>query len=603
MLDCLLCRKIAATEGKGEPMSQHLLTPAQREFLKSVTLPPSVPPRWSWHRRVRSKLRVARRPRWHRILSILACWPFSTGAAILSPQDVPPGRCESDLLVLWHPPLLMPTDAHDPPGARRCQPESPRRCACGGTGSVVHIQRIEICLDSLERTLLAQTEARQCELIGVLHELERSLQSRGLANVRDLAERIDQVALAAMRSMAADSQAADRVVRTELTGLAGRVTEYGSHLIALNKEVGALSWQTGESRRAMRVIAARQEALLLWAGVAASGCVIGGLSAASCLLFTTRKRARSSTDDDVRTVDSQASSVAATKAAAPATAVRSPNRNPRVPSITAIAANAGASAVPRADSERLGVGSRRGQRADQQDSATVFEIRGFSCMVIADGMGGGKFGALASAAAVTAAARCLMTLLAGSGASDNPDLRTISAAAVAEAQRHIEQRAAPLGPLGTNDVRTTLIVVVQRGNELAFAYIGDGGALIHRNRTGSIEQLLNPMRPSQHTSAISGSLGPRIDGAQVTGLREVEEGDLVLAGTDGVVDAFPDPRGMAAEIRQLLMVFRGNLRIAVRFALRKWCGAQDAAGYIIEDNATLAALLVGPLHPTGSALP
>lgn len=585
-------------------MSQQLLTPAQRKFLESVTLPPSVPPRWSWHRRLHSKLRVVRRPRWHRIISFLACWPFSTGAAILSPQDVvPPGRCKSDFLFFWHPPLLMPTDAHDPPGARRCQPESPRRCACGGAVSVAHVQRIGIRLDSLERNWLANAETQQGKLISALHELDRSQQSRDFSNVRDLAERIDQAALAAMRSMAADSQAADRVVRTELTGLAGRVTEYGSHLIALNKEVGALSWQTGESTRAMRVIGARQEAVLLWAGVAASGCAIGGLSAAGCLLFTTRKRARSSTEDDVRPLASQADPVAATKAAAPATAVRSPKRNLRMPSITAIAANAGASAVPRVDSGRLGVGSRRGQRADQQDSAMVFEIRGFSCMVIADGMGGGKFGALASAAAVTAAARCLMTLLAGSGASDNPELRTISAAAVAEAQRHIELRAAPLGPLGANDVRTTLIVIVQRGNELAFAYIGDGGAVIHRNRTGSVEQLLHPMRPNQHTSAISGSLGPRIDGAQVTGLREVEEGDLVLAGTDGVVDAFPDQRGMAAEIRELRTLLGGNLRSAVRFALRKWCGAQDAAGYIIEDNATLAALLVGPLHPTGSALP
>ena len=249
----------------------------------------------------------------------------------------------------------------------------------------------------------------------------------------------------------------------------------------------------------------------------------------------------------------------------------------------------------------LGVSSVKGNvRFENQDCVVAFEIGAYQVLVIADGLGGLRHGGKAAVAAVKAAAFRIMLTLGSTTDDSNNDIESVAS----EAVRAASQRLSVIGrrnDIKGDGLRTTLIVVVGNGQEIGYAYIGDGGGCIYRN-DGNVMHFLQPQKADINIpNVLAASLGPVTQGCPVTGKIARLEGDLVVIGTDGAFDRLetsPDqfPAGTNRFIRDMVIgaaKHGGDLQVVSEQVLLELAEMKDELGFIFNDNMTLGMMGAG----------
>lgn len=226
-------------------------------------------------------------------------------------------------------------------------------------------------------------------------------------------------------------------------------------------------------------------------------------------------------------------------------------------------------------------------RSENQDYALAFVIGGREILVVADGCGGIPNGGRAAHLAAVAAARSIINAYGKSVPWYACDPHAVAAQALQDASLRLAREGARLRLVNPQDgLRTTLVVVVAQSADVGFAYCGDGGACIVRT-SGAVEHFLNPQKagPDQ-PNVLAASLGPQMQGEPMLGTIRRNPGDLLLVGTDGVFDrvelSFPK------DVLRAAIQFGGDLDKTAKLIVEELTSSQDEAGYICDDNATLA---------------
>jgi protein phosphatase len=177
-------------------------------------------------------------------------------------------------------------------------------------------------------------------------------------------------------------------------------------------------------------------------------------------------------------------------------------------------------------------------RADNEDSAFV----GPTCMLVADGVGGGAAGEVASATAAYAVAGCALM-----HAGEDPAAVLRRGIALAQAQLHAGVVADPTRA----GMATTLTAVVTDGTTFALAHLGDSRGYVFRDgeltrvtRDHSyVQELLDEGRLREHEVAthpwrnvvLRTVNGSREGEADIVALF-LRPGDRILLASDGLTD-------------------------------------------------------------------
>jgi protein phosphatase len=234
------------------------------------------------------------------------------------------------------------------------------------------------------------------------------------------------------------------------------------------------------------------------------------------------------------------------------------------------------------------VGRRRG---DNQDAyALLAELGG---ALVADGMGGHARGDLASALAISAAARELLDSAPRHGHQPAPASMRLTAA-VASANRTILSSASKMP--GTGGMGTTLLAVLFEAGRLHVAHVGD--SRLYRLRDTTLERLTTDQTvgellagrrgqggSSPFANVLTQALGCETDVAPEQYELECSSGDLYLLCSDGLHGMLDDEG-----IRLTLLNFGANLGQAARELVRL---ANERGGL---DNITV--VLARPITPT-----
>ena len=187
-------------------------------------------------------------------------------------------------------------------------------------------------------------------------------------------------------------------------------------------------------------------------------------------------------------------------------------------------------------------------RENNEDALLIDEKNGI--FLLADGMGGGPGGEVASELAIHAAHELLWRLLPDQSAG--ADIDRILADAMAAAHSAVAKRA--LAEPGLEGMGTTLEIVVVRGSEAAWCHVGD--SRIYLFRRGKLRQLTvddNYAGMLVASGKITADLVPpayRHILTQAVGVSEslvpeirtigMEPGDLLLLCSDGLNAALED---------------------------------------------------------------
>lgn len=182
-------------------------------------------------------------------------------------------------------------------------------------------------------------------------------------------------------------------------------------------------------------------------------------------------------------------------------------------------------------------------RDHNEDAAFV----GPSCMLVADGVGGGAAGEVA--AATTAYVVCATAL---ARPDDDPATVLADAVAVAQEQVSLGARQRP----EREGMATTLTAVATDGKRFALAHIGDSrgylfrdGSLVRLTRDhtyvqnlvdeGSLAEEEVPLHPWRNVvlRSVNG-----VDGPADVQLLDLEPGDRLLLASDGLTDFVSEPR-------------------------------------------------------------
>jgi protein phosphatase len=182
-------------------------------------------------------------------------------------------------------------------------------------------------------------------------------------------------------------------------------------------------------------------------------------------------------------------------------------------------------------------------RADNEDSAFI----GPTCMLVADGVGGGAAGEIASA---TTAYAVSATALMRAGEDPAEILR--DAVALAQAQVHAGVLADP----SRTGMATTLTALVTDGSRFALAHLGDSRGYVFRDGELTrvtrdhtyVQELLDEGRLDELDAAhhpwrnvvLRTVNGSEEGGPDILALY-LRPGDRVLIASDGLTDLVPEP--------------------------------------------------------------
>jgi len=224
-------------------------------------------------------------------------------------------------------------------------------------------------------------------------------------------------------------------------------------------------------------------------------------------------------------------------------------------------------------------------RKENQDACAAWRQGDLQLLITADGVGGCPDGRLAAWLAVRAAAQILSRCVCRGHLQRDPD--TCLMAAFRYAANALFEQALDSGQLGVECLRTTLIMLVCTPAQYLYGYMGDGGIVLRR-QGGLLEQLLVPQKADHlRPNVLAASLGPNPQGQPLLGHAERLPNDFLFVGSDGVFDRVEDDffQTLAEAARDEC---DGNLAKLVDEALEQLAAARDEAGYICDDNMTLA---------------
>lgn len=238
---------------------------------------------------------------------------------------------------------------------------------------------------------------------------------------------------------------------------------------------------------------------------------------------------------------------------------------------------------------RSDVRSHRGNvRTENQDFALGFTIHGLDVAIVADGCGGVPFGYQASRIGACAAAKSLVRRLAVGDKSEC--LEDAVRRAFTYASTKLAMAALHYGkPDSRADLlQTTLMICVASAARVTFGYIGDGGAVLIRQRDGTELRVLEPMKAEGMQNILAAVLGPQLLGEPHVHTIERETGDLLVMGTDGVWDYTPP--SFAKEIVRQVVRRQGQVGEALDDVLQSLADVQDEIGHVCSDNLTIAVI-------------
>lgn len=238
----------------------------------------------------------------------------------------------------------------------------------------------------------------------------------------------------------------------------------------------------------------------------------------------------------------------------------------------------------------LGLASSRGPvRARNEDYALALEIAGHQIIVVADGVGGLPFGQEAAYCAVRAAAWHIVATLGSCGSHTPLESVMVAEGAIRQAARRLAQVVSRRGGGWSAGFRTTLLAIVASKRAVGYCYIGDGGGCVLRT-TGQIERFLLPQKADPAVpNVLAASLGPTMQGRPISGSLSRLPGDLLVCGTDGVMDRLSEDYPL--RLRDAAYRLDGNLQEVADRLIAEMSAAQDELGHICDDNLTV--VLVG----------
>lgn len=243
-------------------------------------------------------------------------------------------------------------------------------------------------------------------------------------------------------------------------------------------------------------------------------------------------------------------------------------------------------------------------RAENQDAAFV----GPTCLLVADGVGGGAAGEVASA---TAAYAVSATALARQG--DDPALVLRDAVALAQAQVHAGATAQP----DREGMATTLTAVVTDGERFVLAHLGDSrgyvfrdGALtrVTRDHTwvqGLVDEgRLEVDQVAEHPwrNVVVRTVNGAADGRPDIVALHLGTGDRILLASDGLTDLVPE-----AAIAEVLGRHDDDRAVAALLAAALSRGGRDnvtcVLGTVVEGPAVSGdGLLLGSVRDPANVI-
>ncbi len=229
-------------------------------------------------------------------------------------------------------------------------------------------------------------------------------------------------------------------------------------------------------------------------------------------------------------------------------------------------------------------------RKDNQDRVEAGVVAGHACVALADGVGGLPHGGEAAEAAVAHAYARLGRELPEALPASAEGVRTLLLSVVWSAATRLASVASATGRNAPGaGFRTTLVLAVALGDAYVACWIGDGGVFVLRE-TGDLLPLLVPHKDAATPNLLDASLGPAADGRPSWAIAPRQKGDVLVAATDGIADAFDAT--MAALVRTELGRARGNPAEAAAAVVGALAAARDEdGGFLHSDNLTLALLL------------
>jgi len=238
----------------------------------------------------------------------------------------------------------------------------------------------------------------------------------------------------------------------------------------------------------------------------------------------------------------------------------------------------------------LGLATIKGNvRSENQDYGLCFSIDDHDVVVVADGCGGVPHGQRAAYLAVLSATASVTRTFGMASKRSMPDAQGTAAKALLDASHRLAIEGDKMNVSHCRGgLRTTLIVVIAGGQGIGYAYIGDGGACVVR-ASGDVEYFLTPQKADPSAlNVLAASLGPTMEGEPQGGLIQRSPGDVVIVGTDGVFDrvdqAFPK------EVLRGCIALQGDLQAVAEQVVDELAAFQDDAGYVCDDNLTLALM-------------
>ena len=227
-------------------------------------------------------------------------------------------------------------------------------------------------------------------------------------------------------------------------------------------------------------------------------------------------------------------------------------------------------------------------RSQNEDSGVSFTLGDYDVAIFGDGCGGVPHGKEAAFIAVVAAATRLIQLLGCVPDWYSPSIGEAIQSAFGSAHHQLAVAADKLNICDVNGgLRTTLIIIIGHGPLVHYGYIGDGGGLVIRP-SGEIEKFLVPQKNSSHPHVLEASLGPVMEGMPSIGVTKRGDGDLLLAGTDGIFDRVSGD--FARDILRASIEVDGNLQNVADRVCGELAECQDDKGYVCDDNMTLVLM-------------
>jgi serine/threonine protein phosphatase PrpC len=222
-------------------------------------------------------------------------------------------------------------------------------------------------------------------------------------------------------------------------------------------------------------------------------------------------------------------------------------------------------------------------REHNEDAVTVFDANGVRFAIVADGVGGEPYGAIAARTAVISVRNYLARET--SPLSEVLVQKAFRTGAMAVARAAMDRRV-------STGLRCTLLIAGSDGHRAIYGYLGDGGVVHVRGADAGVTSLLAAHHDTR--GRLTGCLGPTPMGVPTIGSLTINDGDLFVIGTDGFFDRLDSLGDTAKWLAKSIEAASGAIDRGLNDAVRQFTSAKDAQGrHVADDNVTVACIGTG----------